>query len=66
MMIKRADEIGDRARRNDYESYRNKLKKDHQLSDADMNIIGSSSSQATSAAEGYLESEADMDILNSL
>ncbi len=66
IMILRADSIGDHARRSEYEGYKQKLQKDHHLSDADMNRVGSSSSQSTSAAEGYLESQMDMDILNSL
>jgi hypothetical protein len=66
IMIRRADSIGDQARRSEYEGYKQKLQKDHQLSDADMTRVGSTSSQSTSAAEGYLESQIDMDILNSL
>lgn len=66
IMIRRADSIGDHARRNEYENYKQKLQKEHQLSDADMNRVGSTSSQSTSAKEGYLENKMDMDILNSL
>lgn len=66
IMIRRAETIGDTARRTEYEGFRKKLQTDHQLSDADMNRVGQSSSQATAAAEGYLENQADADLLNSL
>lgn len=65
-MIQRAKTLGDRTRFEEYTRYKEKLKTDNQLSDDDINRVGSLSSQSTQSAEGYLPDPGEGDILSGL
>ncbi len=65
-MIRRARNLEDQYRLDEYNRYKERLKKEHKLSDDDFNRVGSISARSTRAEEGYMEDTDEEAIWDSL